>query len=464
MTSTLLITTLAAYQTRFWIPVARHLGDVGYRVVLLAFDDRSAEMCEAEGVACRNVYRLGLAEGEPAVDDASFSARAAALGIENVTLLFSHERITFGIRDTALLRRRFSIYARALERILDEEDCARATMIQELGGFLSVIASFHAARSRGVENLFIEPSFFRGRYLLTPGSFAAPQIMGEPASAASEEVLAYVAQARASRAIVIPEKDRHHYAAAFKKVLNARNAVRLAEKVWDKAVLGKHQEFGHNIGHALAHARMARNALALKRAYRPFGSRPFVYYPLHVPADMALTIRSPEYLDQLATIDFLLRTIPQGYDLVVKEHPAQIGAIDPRWIRALARRYDTFVLLPPTMNNFEVLSRASAVVTVNSKSGAEALMLGTPVVVTGDAFYTTCPLVVRADGLGDAPRALRRALSEPVHAAEEAALYFETAWRRSRPGELYTLDPARIATFAASLVDALPRVHALQDA
>ena len=47
---------------------------------------------------------------------------------------------------------------------------------------------------------------------------------------------------------------------------------------------------------------------------------PFVYYPLHVPADMALTLRSPEYLDQVATIDFLLRTIPDSHVLVAKEH------------------------------------------------------------------------------------------------------------------------------------------------
>jgi hypothetical protein len=87
---------------------------------------------------------------------------------------------------------------------------------------------------------------------------------------------------------------------------------------------------------------------------------------------MALTLRSPEYLDQVATIDFLLRTIPDTHLLVVKEHPAQIGAIPAGRLFELAGRFDNFILLPPQTNNYTVLGRADAIVSVNSKSGAES--------------------------------------------------------------------------------------------
>src|SRR5206468_13066957 len=60
--------------------------------------------------------------------------------------------------------------------------------------------------------------------------------------------------------IVIPQKDRHQYSAAFNKIANARNARRLVEKLWDQFALGKHQEFGHNLRHARAHAAMAVGA------------------------------------------------------------------------------------------------------------------------------------------------------------------------------------------------------------
>jgi hypothetical protein len=200
---------------------------------------------------------------------------------------------------------------------------------------------------------------------------------------------------------------------------------------------------------------MAVGATRLRKLYRPMPDGPFLYYPLHVPADMALTLRSPEYLDQVATIDFLLRTIPDTHVLVVKEHPAQIGAIPAGRLFELARRFDNFILLPPQTNNYTVLGRADAIVSVNSKSGAEAVLLGKPVVVMGDAFYRSCPLVFAAHRLADVPQRLRDALAAPPFDPADTAPYFETAWRQSFPGELYISDPKQLDTFATSLLSAI---------
>ncbi len=453
----ILITTLAEYQTRFWIPVAQRLRGAGREVRLLAFDDRSAEMATAQGVPVVNMYRTGLQGGAPIEDQAAFDARVAGYGLDGTNFLFSHERVTFGIHDAAALRRRFMIYSNAMEMVLDQLATGgqRAVVVQELGGFLSVIACFYAAKRRGLRNWFIEPSFFRGRLYYTPDTFSAPDTMAQPADAVSADVRTYLDQTLHQRAIVIPQKDRHQYSAAFSKIASARNARRLVEKLWDQFALGKHQEFGHNLRHARAHAAMALSATRLRKLYGPMPETPFVYYPLHVPADMALTLRSPEYLDQVATIDFLLRTIPDSHVLVVKEHPAQIGAVPAGRLFELARRFDNFILLPPQTNNYAVLGRADAVVSVNSKSGAEAVLLGKPVVVMGDAFYRSCPLVFSADRLRDVPQRLREALHSGAFDPAKAAPYFETAWRKSFPGELYIDNPQQLDTFATSLLSAV---------
>jgi Capsule polysaccharide biosynthesis protein len=453
----ILITTLAEYQTRFWIPVAQRLRGAGHEALLLAFDDRSAEMAAAEGVAVVNMYRTGLQGGLPVDDAKAFAARTADYGLAGTNFLFSHERVTFGIRDAAALRRRFMIYSNAMETALDQLAARgkRAVVVQELGGFLSVIACFYAARKRGVRNWFIEPSFFRGRLYYTPNTFAAPDTMSAPADTVSAEVRTYLDETLSQRAIVIPQKDRHQYSAAFKKIANARNARRLVNKLWDQFALGKHQEFGHNLRHARVHAAMALNATRLRKLYRPMPETPFIYYPLHVPADMALTLRSPEYLDQVATIDFLLRTIPDSHVLVVKEHPAQIGAIPAGRLFELARRFDNFILLPPQTNNYAVLGGSDAVVSVNSKSGAEAVLLGKPVIVMGDAFYRSCPLVFAVDRLRDVPQRLQEALRSPAFDSTKAAPYFETAWRKSFPGELYIDNPEQVDIFSASLLSGI---------
>lgn len=453
----ILITTLAEYQTRFWIPVAQRLRAAGRNVHLLAFDDRSAEMAQAQGIAVTNMFRSGLT-GPSSIDDRqAFDKRIAEYGLDGSNLLFSHERFAFGIRDGAALRRRFMIYTNAMEQLLDQFSARSqaAVLVQELGGFLSVIAAFYAARKRGIRNWFIEPSFFRGRLYYTPDRLSAPDVMAKPADAVSPDVRAYLDETLNQRAIVIPRKDRHQYSAALKKVANLRNSKRLAVKLWDQYALGKHQEFGHNLRHARVHAAMVLNTTRLRKCYQTMPDARFVYYPLHVPADMALTLRSPEYLDQVATIDFLLRTMPDTHLLVVKEHPAQIGAISSDRFLELARRFDNFVLLSPQINNYAVLARADAVVSVNSKSGAEAMLLGKPVVVMGDAFYRNCPLVFTADRLKDVPQRLRDALSAPPFDPSLAAPYFETAWRKSYPGELYVNDAHQLDVFAATLACAI---------
>jgi hypothetical protein len=87
---TILITTLAEYQTRFWIPVAQRLRAAGREVQLLAFDDRSAEMAEAEGIPVVNMFRTGLREGAPVDDQRAFAKRIADYGLDGSNFLFSH--------------------------------------------------------------------------------------------------------------------------------------------------------------------------------------------------------------------------------------------------------------------------------------------------------------------------------------------------------------------------------------
>jgi hypothetical protein len=109
-------------------------------------------------------------------------------------------------------------------------------------------------------------------------------------------------------------------------------------------------------------------------------------------------------------------------------------------------------LLDPGINNYEVLRRADAVVTVNSKSGAEALLLGRPVVVLGDAFYSACRLVHRVTATADLPAALARVLQSASSLPKETVQrYFQDVWDASWPGELHVGGAENAEAFAASL-------------
>src|SRR3546814_11917155 len=93
-------------------------------------------------------------------------------------------------------------------------------------------------------------------------------------------------------------------------------------------------------------------SLRLRKQYTELGQLAnFVYFPLHVPGDMALTMRSPEYLDQLSLIEQILRAVPANCNVAIKEHPAMIGACDATRLMEMRRRYPQFKILPPTTNN-----------------------------------------------------------------------------------------------------------------
>ena len=381
-------------------------------------------------------------------------------GMSGFNVWLSHERLAFGIRSTESLVRRLVGHLRAVDAALGQiADSTRASvLVQELGGYLSVVAAYHAARARGVDNWFIEPAFFRGRLFFTRNSFAAPAVAVDGQPVARHPAMdAYLQRTLDSEAIVIPRKDRHHYRGAGRKILDARNVRRLVRKVVDKYALGRRREFDHIWRYVAAHVGMAANSWRLACLYTELDAAgQFVYFPLHVPGDVALTLRSPEYLDQLAIVEFLARTVPEGFRVAVKEHPAQVGALDVGRLRAVLRRYDNVVVLPARTNNFQVLRRARAVVSVNSKSGAEALLVGTPVVVLGDAFYRSCPEARPVAGLAELPEALREVTGGwPASHPERVRDYFQRVWDRTRPGELYDASPDNVKLFTASLVRTL---------
>jgi hypothetical protein len=447
-----LIATLAMNQTVFFEELGAVLEEAGHRIAYLCFHERSHEHLVGRGKRSFNAF--------------SHQARKIELsqyGWPSVNLVLSHEKAAFEVYDSARLLHKLERYLVACESAFDElagPGQPAPVLLQELGGFISNMASFYAARRRGLDSIFIEPSFFAGRVFFTRNGFAAPQVHGPHSAAASDTVAAYLDDAVARQKVVIPLKDAHHYRGPIRKLTDLRHVRRLIEKTVDKHLLGKGEEFSHIGGHVARHARMLVNSRLLARHYEPMpgeGTR-FVYYPLHVPADVALTIRSPHYVDQLALIDFLARCVPETHAVLIKEHPALVGAMDRRRLLELLRKRDNVRLLDPRIKNYQVLQRADAVVTINSKSGAEALLLGRPVLVLGDAFYAPCELVHRVGSPAELPRTLAEVL-RAARGPEPAAVrrYFQDVWNASWPGELHVAARANAQALAASLLAYMER-------
>lgn len=449
-TRTFLLGTLAMNQTRFFEAVGDQLQKHGHRVAHLCFHERSHDYLKRRGKWSFNAFREA-----PGEDDRIDLSRYPW---PSLNLVLSHEKAAYEVYDSASLVRKLRRYLAASEFALDQlQRDARTpvTLVQELGGFLANVASFYAARRRGLDNIFIEPSFFRGRVFFVRNTFCSRTVDGPSSSVVSEAVAGYLDDTMARQQAIIPAKDTHHYRAPIRKLTDRKNIRRLAEKTIDKYLLGKSEEFGHIGGHVARHARMFVNSRLLSGRYSklaPCGRR-FIYYPLHVPADVALTIRSPQFVDQYSLIDFIARAVPGTHEVLIKEHPALVGAVDRRRILEVLRMRDNVRLLHPGIDNYDVLKSADAVVTVNSKSGAEALLLGRPVIVLGDAFYSSCRLVRRVESLSRLPEALSGVLSAPPDLDDDSVRrYFQDVWNASWPGELHTSGVENEHVFARSVL------------
>jgi hypothetical protein len=179
------------------------------------------------------------------------------------------------------------------------------------------------------------------------------------------------------------------------------------------------------------YARQRVTAARLRRRYRPPGSKPFVFFPAHYASDAQITVRAPQWENQLHLIEHLARSLPYGYELAVKEHPFHVGGLPHRPLERLLDRLP-IRLLPPTMHAHDVLRSAAAVAAVNSTAGFEALFFGVPLVTLGHGPYRGLGLTRDVVDLYDTPQALLDAVSSPAPPEAEVVRLVALLLRRSQ--------------------------------
>ena len=154
----------------------------------------------------------------------------------------------------------------------------------------------------------------------------------------------------------------------------------------------------------------AQLSLLDRFADRQVPADPAVFYPVHVAQDTQMAIRGAPYMDQPWLIAYLARSLPFGCQLWVKPHPAAPGEVSAAGLLRMRRTFGNMRILHPSVHAHDVLRRASAMVTVNSTTGFEALMFGVPVVTLGGSVYRGRGLTSDVYDPADLPSALAKAV------------------------------------------------------
>lgn len=118
----------------------------------------------------------------------------------------------------------------------------------------------------------------------------------------------------------------------------------------------------------------------------------FILYPLHKQPESSVDVLGDFYSDQLNLIKQIVRSLPVGYKLYVKEHSNAIGDRPISFYREVEKLPNT-KLISPMADSFHLLKLTSLVVTVSGTMAYEAGLLGKPAITFSDMFFSKLPSV-----------------------------------------------------------------------
>jgi capsular polysaccharide biosynthesis protein len=132
-----------------------------------------------------------------------------------------------------------------------------------------------------------------------------------------------------------------------------------------------------------------------------------VFYPLHFQPEASTLVGGIFYANQMGLIEAIAKSLPLGWTLVLKEHPAGRGA-RPEWQYRYMSHYPN-VMFSDRLSR-DIVKACDAVVTITGTIAIEAMALDKPVVVFGNWFYDYADVFYRLKSFDALPSLLRRLL------------------------------------------------------
>ena len=188
----------------------------------------------------------------------------------------------------------------------------------------------------------------------------------------------FIDEYKRTREVRMPEKDKAFFLKMeIRDLLSLRKIKSLLRKLTHKYLTKEKEEYNAIFNHCKVFLNRIITRKKMKRLYtRKIPKNNYVYFPLHVPFDLQLTTRCNDFFDQITLIEYIARKLPYGWTCIVKEHPASIGMYPYNRIKQAILNNANIKILDPSLNSFDIISSANAVVTINSKAGVEAVVQG----------------------------------------------------------------------------------------
>lgn len=145
-------------------------------------------------------------------------------------------------------------------------------------------------------------------------------------------------------------------------------------------------------------------------------TKPYLYFPLHLDEESTLLIGAPFFTNQIEVIRHIVKSLPIGYRLYVKEHPA----MELRGWHKISEYKEIMelpnvVLLHPDVKPEEILKNCSLVLSITSTASLEAAFYEKPSITFAHSPYSILPSVNRVKNIEELPQIIRESIKTEVN-------------------------------------------------
>jgi hypothetical protein len=424
-------TTLMTYESEFYGHVGHELERRGHTVTQVSVSREAARLLRTSGLDARCLGDVADEVGDPPSLDEEVRRLEATYAIPHLRSVYANDWACDGRSESWCIRRTVRHF-RALEHVFD--DVRPDVVLPEVGNETIRIAAHLISLQRGIPTLFILHTIFPNPLRVYVDTLHAPIASIEelrPLSPAErDEVEAF---RRSFTSAATPIREYRRVPVELRRVqVFADHVRRKRTEDRDNDYLQPWRLLGQNAAEWIR----ARSA-------RPFyddldRDRPFVYFPLHVTDDYKIKRIIPHCVDQASLVEQVADALPQGHDVVLKEHPMSLGRSSIRLLRRLRRR-ENIRLVDPYTSTHELIRRSEAVVVIGSTVGLEALLYDKPVLTLGQPYYSGFGVTLDVDSfveIREKVPELLRFRPDPERIAE----FLHLCMRSCHPGQPLLVD------------------------
>lgn len=293
-----------------------------------------------------------------------------------------HEKI-WSFKNEKNLHKKYSDYKSSFLNILKKNNID--LVIQELGGFICHLSMYDATAALNIKHIFIEPSFIKGHCYFLLNTLKIEEGVDLNTIKSSKKLLSdYYKILNKKKYFAINNKDTHLKKANMLKLIFSKYTILAFFYKINQLILNQKSEFRNLHIHIIDFVNRTINyVINIFFSLKNLNTiNNFIYFPLHVPRDLALTLRAPECLDQIRSLKSVV--IEDQTSIVFKEHPLIFSRYN---YFKIVKQFINASFLDNNLPSNQIIKKSKFVITINSKAGLEALALGKPVLTLNKNYY-----------------------------------------------------------------------------